>query len=106
MRLTVAIALVGLLTAAVATPAQSTWSRTAVRDILTRYATGDYAGALRAIEGVDQLPLGMRVGEASQPDDAFIDWQSAAKDWIRLTSWPTGVRRRQLVAATVALEIV
>jgi tetratricopeptide (TPR) repeat protein len=106
MRLTVAIALVGLLTAAVATPAQSTWSRTAVRDILTQYATGDYAGALRAIEGVDQLPVGMRVGQASQPDDAFIDWQSAAQDWIRLTSWPTGVRRRQLVAATVALEIV
>ena len=104
MRLTVPIALVGLLAAAVATPAQSTWSRSAVNAILLRYATGDYAEAIHGVEGLNQGALQERL-TPDTPDNAFTTWDRAARDWIRLGSWPTGLRRRQLVAATVALEI-
>lgn len=107
MTLSKLVPMAGLLAVLAVPPAQPTWSRSAVGAILTRYATGDYAGAIRAIEGVDQLPVGMALSpDAPRPDDAFGDWQRAAKDWIRLGAWPTGLRRRQLIAATVALEVV
>lgn len=104
VRVLLAAALLGLLGRS---PAQPTWSRSTVSEILTRYGTGDYAGAIRAIQGVDELPLGIRAPDLpTTPDDALIDFQRAAKDWIRLGTWPTGSRRRQLIAATVALEVV
>ena len=104
VRVLLAAALLGFLGMS---PAQPTWSRSAVSEILTRYATGDYAGAIRAIEGVEQLPVGIRAPDLpTVPDDALIDLQRAANDWIRLGTWPTGSRRRQLIAATVALEVV
>ena len=73
--------------------------------ILTRYATGDYAGAIKAIEGIDQFAFETPL-TPDTPDNAFTNWQRAAPEWIRLGTWPTGLRRRQLIAATVALEIV
>lgn len=84
MRPRTLVPLTGLLAVLAVPPAQPTWSRSVVAEILTRYATGDYAGAIRGIEGVDQLPVGTPLGSAVAPDNAFIDWQHATKDWIRL----------------------
>lgn len=98
--------LAGLLVALVVSPQQPSWSRSEITEILSRYAAGDYSGAIKIIESVDQLRLGKSVSDQlSPPDDAFIDWQHATKDWIRLGTAPTG-RPRELIAATVALEVV
>ena len=106
MRPRTLVPLTGLLAVLAVPPAQPTWSRSVVAEILTRYATGDYAGAIKAIEGMDHCPSGRRLVPLMAPDNAFIDWQHAAKDWIRLGTWPPGLRRRQLITATVALEVV
>jgi tetratricopeptide (TPR) repeat protein len=96
----------GLLVVLVVSPPQPSWSRSVITEILSRYATGDYTGAIKIIESVDALPIGgsLSPGTLSAPDEAFIEWQHAAKDWIRLD--PKDSRRHQLIAATVALEIV
>ena len=99
------VPLAGLLAVVAMSPAQSRWSRSAFNAILTRYATGDYAGAIKAIEGIDQFAFDTPL-TPDTPDNAFTNWQRAAPEWIRLGTWPTGLRRRQLIAATVALEIV
>jgi len=98
--------LAGLLAvAAVSPPAQSMWSRNAWSAILTRYGTGDYDGAVRAIEGIETSAFTTAL-TPDTPENALTNWERAAPAWTRLGASPAIVRRRQLVSATVALEIV
>src|SRR5262245_45461560 len=106
MSLTKLFPLAALFALAGMAPAlQSEWSTKGWSAILTRYAAGDYAGAIGAIEAIDTVAF-MRVISADAPENALTNWERAAVAWTRESASPTTVRHRQLITATVALEIM
>src|SRR5215471_19193671 len=106
MRLTTVLPLAGLLALmGMAAAPQSEWSTKTWSAILSRYAADDYAGAIEAIEAIDTVAF-LREISADTPENALTNWERAALAWTRLGASPTIVRRRQLIAATVALEIM